>query len=436
LSTDLIAGILPGVINPGLTIYFSDTHTWKIVVDGTGLLADYSLPVSVTATITGGDANAANQTAVQAVAGADASKAIAVQGITGGKAIPVTMSGGGDASAANQTAVQVAIASPTVAPTKDILVSGKSNDATAQYQPLPEGAGGRSIIVEGISGGVAQPITQSAATLPSATTMQNAVSQTATGTDLVTTGYATAIIQVVSSTPMSGGTNVQFWATPDGSTYYPILAHQIGVSANLVTSTTSDGEYRISCSGFQSIEARIAGYSAGTVTIKGYVSPIAAFPTTITGLVGGFSAAPPVNPVLSVAASYVTGDYVGTSSAPMEFTNIARTTGGTFYIPGATLIDIAKQSISGELWLFNSTVAPPLDSAAWTISSADMVKLLCVIPFSTYYATASYSVSQGHPDYVGPYKAVGTSVFGCFVTRGSPSYASLNLTFILGSAQD
>ena len=65
LSTDLIAGILPGVINPGLTIYFSDTHTWKIVVDGTGLLADYSLPVSVTATITAGDASAANQTAVQ-----------------------------------------------------------------------------------------------------------------------------------------------------------------------------------------------------------------------------------------------------------------------------------------------------------------------------------------------------------------------------------
>jgi hypothetical protein len=363
VSSDIVNGKLSGASVVGAKIYLTDTKTWKIInLDLT--VSDYTLSVPAS---TGGDASAANQTTVQANAGSDASKATAVQGITGGKAVAVS---------------------------------------------------------------------QGSATPPAATVMQNAVSQTATGTDLVTTGYATAIIQVVSSTPMSGGTNVQFWATPDGSTYYPILAHQIGVSANLVTSTTSDGEYRISCSGFQSIEARIAGYSAGTVTIKGYVSPIAAFPTTITGLVGGFSAAPPVNPVLSVAASYVTGDYVGTSSAPMEFTNIARTTGGTFYIPGATLIDIAKQSISGELWLFNSTVAPPLDSAAWTISSADMVKLLCVIPFSTYYATASYSVSQGHPDYVGPYKVVGTSVFGCFVTRGSPSYASLNLTFILGSAQD
>jgi len=37
-------------------------------------------------------------------------------------------------------------------------VSGKSNDATAQYQPIPEGAGGRSVIVEGYGGGTAVPI--------------------------------------------------------------------------------------------------------------------------------------------------------------------------------------------------------------------------------------------------------------------------------------
>ena len=42
-------------------------------------------------TINGGDASAANQTAVQANAGSDASKAVTVQGVTGGKAIPVTL---------------------------------------------------------------------------------------------------------------------------------------------------------------------------------------------------------------------------------------------------------------------------------------------------------------------------------------------------------
>lgn len=38
----------------------------------------------------GGDASAANQTAVQANAGSDATKATAVQGVTGGKAVPVS----------------------------------------------------------------------------------------------------------------------------------------------------------------------------------------------------------------------------------------------------------------------------------------------------------------------------------------------------------
>jgi hypothetical protein len=40
--------------------------------------------------ISGGDASAANQTAVQANPGSDATKAIAIQGITGGKSLPVT----------------------------------------------------------------------------------------------------------------------------------------------------------------------------------------------------------------------------------------------------------------------------------------------------------------------------------------------------------
>ena len=182
LSTDLIAGILPGVINPGLTIYFSDTHTWKIVVDGTGLLADYSLPVSVTGTITGSvtadtelpTATALNGTIAKSVsapmvgAGIMYSDGTNLIEIDSTHPLPVggtvAVTGAGDASAANQTSVQVTIASPTVAPTKDILVSGKSNDATAQYQPIPEGAGGRSVIVEGYAGGTAQPV--SLATAP------------------------------------------------------------------------------------------------------------------------------------------------------------------------------------------------------------------------------------------------------------------------------
>ena len=70
---------------------------------GTGQLSQLVTPVNLDGTVIvggggggggGGDASAANQTAVQALAGSDASKAIAVQGITNGKAIPVTANAG------------------------------------------------------------------------------------------------------------------------------------------------------------------------------------------------------------------------------------------------------------------------------------------------------------------------------------------------------
>ena len=61
----------------------SGIHIPKVtLVDQTG--------AAVSAGGTGGDASAANQTAVQANAGSDASKAVAVQGITGGKSVPVS----------------------------------------------------------------------------------------------------------------------------------------------------------------------------------------------------------------------------------------------------------------------------------------------------------------------------------------------------------
>jgi hypothetical protein len=64
----------------------------------------------------GGDASAANQTAVQANAGADAGKAVAVQGVTGGKPVAVSASTlslpTGAATATNQSAANTALGAP------------------------------------------------------------------------------------------------------------------------------------------------------------------------------------------------------------------------------------------------------------------------------------------------------------------------------------
>ena len=42
--------------------------------------------------------------------------------------------------------------------TSFLVVGGESNDATAQYQPIPLGTGGRSVIIEGVASGTAVPV--------------------------------------------------------------------------------------------------------------------------------------------------------------------------------------------------------------------------------------------------------------------------------------
>jgi hypothetical protein len=140
---------------------------------------------------------------------------------------------------------------------------------------------------------------------------------------------------------------------------------------------------------------------------------------------------PQATPVLTVHANYVSGDYVGTSGTAMEFQGCANIAGGGGWIVGAELIDYALQSVAMELWLFSSAVTPPADSAAWTISDADALKLVAVIPFNAgdYYASALNSVCDGAPlNGSKRYICESTSLYGCLVTRGAPTFASGDLT--------
>ena len=143
---------------------------------------------------------------------------------------------------------------------------------------------------------------------------------------------------------------------------------------------------------------------------------------------------PTVTPTLTVHANYVSGDFVGTSSAAMQFTlaGDASNAAGGGYILGCMLIDRALASVAGELWLFDSAVTPPNDSAAWSISDADAATCVAVIPFSTYYASALNSVAFGVPDGNARFEVPASGIlYGCFVTRGAPTYASGDLTFKL-----
>jgi hypothetical protein len=144
-----------------------------------------------------------------------------------------------------------------------------------------------------------------------------------------------------------------------------------------------------------------------------------------------------VSPTLTVAGAYTANDFVGTSTTAMTFLNCAREVGGKGIIQAALLIDKAAASASGELWLFDSAPTPPSDNAAWSISDADVAKCIGVIAFSTYYASAINSVSivanVGIPFACG---AAVSSLYGCFVTRGTPTYATGDVSFRLSILQD
>ncbi len=149
-------------------------------------------------------------------------------------------------------------------------------------------------------------VSESPATPPSATTMQNAAVANGNGTSLPVTGYATAVLSVVSSIAMSGGTTINFEASVDDTTWVTILAHSLG-TPSLSGTTTIDGDFRLSVAAYKSIRARISGYSAGTVTVKGYVAEQTPGLTTI-------QLSPPSN---AIVTAYVASKIVKASAGTL-----------------------------------------------------------------------------------------------------------------------
>ncbi len=142
---------------------------------------------------------------------------------------------------------------------------------------------------------------QGPATIPAATVMQNAAVASGNGTSLPVTGYGGAIINIVSSPSMSGGTTVNFEASVDDTTWVAINAQQIGGTTSIATTTTADGDFRLNVAGYKSIRARISAYSAGTVTIKGYVSVVVPAQTTANVNIIGINGVAPVTATVGAA---------------------------------------------------------------------------------------------------------------------------------------
>ena len=164
--------------------------------------------------------------------------------------------------------------------------------------------------------------------------------------------------------------------------------------------------------------------AAGTAVI-GKVSIDQTTPgTTNLVVVADQTTAITVSVTLTVGATYASGDFVGTSSTPITFASAVRTSGGSATLRSVTISDpAASAAVALELWLFNATVTPPADSAAWNLSDADGLKCVGVVSIPT---TAQYLSSATGVMHVGDlglqFHCAATSLFGALVTRGAPTY--------------
>lgn len=172
-----------------------------------------------------------------------------------------------------------------------------------------------------------------------------------------------------------------------------------------------------------------AGTAAAAVTtVQGIASMT---PVVVQGvaamtplLVADQTVAITVSVTLTVGATYAANDFVGTSGSPISFANAVRTSGGSATLRAVTISDPAASAAAAlELWLFNATITPPADSAAWDLSDAG--GLLCVgivsIPTTAQFLSSATGVL--HVGNLGlQFHCAATTLFGALVTRGAPTY--------------
>lgn len=137
----------------------------------------------------------------------------------------------------------------TSAPSDIAIVGGKSNDGTPQYQPIPLGAGGRSVIIEGFSGGTAVVVSGNKTHNTAAPTTDNIGALVAVASTAAPT-YNNGD-QVLLSTDLTGNLRVN-------ATFTGTLSSQISYS-NPTTATLLKADINFSTAGDHTIVAAVGG---------------------------------------------------------------------------------------------------------------------------------------------------------------------------------
>lgn len=103
--------------------------------------------------------------------------------------------------------------------------------------------------------------------------------------------------------------------------------------------------------------------------------------------------------------AYAAGDAIADSaSAPTvnEIAKCARKTGGGGLIESVILIDSANvaTALEAELWIFDKTVTPDNDNAAFTPTDAEAETVVAIIPLTTSYVGDATAGAGGNRVYL------------------------------------
>lgn len=119
--------------------------------------------------------------------------------------------------------------------------------------------------------------------------------------------------------------------------------------------------------------------------------------------------------------AYVSGDQFGNL---VTLTNAARVSGGTGTITGVTINSASVLIGTFDVLFFESSVTLAGDSAPFSISDADGLKLIGIVPMAGSYSLGLNRVAQAFNIAI-PYVCVGsTSLFAAIITRSAYTLAA------------
>lgn len=124
-------------------------------------------------------------------------------------------------------------------------------------------------------------------------------------------------------------------------------------------------------------------------------------------------------------AAYVSGDTFG---ALVTLTSAARVSGGTGTITGVAINSGSDVVGTFDVVFFESSVTIPADSTAFTVSDADGLKVIGIVPLAGAYDLGTNRVSQAFNLAI-PYVCTGsTSLFAAIITRSAFTLVASDFT--------